>query len=260
MHRTNVRRRILEGALRSSVGTIPIPGFFEPFSSMLHLAVAAIVLAAGIRLVRAGRSNANRAALAVFAVAAVALFGLSGTYHMLDQGGDGRAIMRRIDHAAIFTMIAGTFTAIHGIAFRGRWRGAFLSTVWLVSLAGLVLKTLFFDVVPEWGGLVLYLGLGWVGAVSAWALWRHHGWQGVRLLLLGGVAYSGGAAYDFLNGPVLVDGVIGPHEIFHLAVALGTFAHWRCIRTLMRVTAAKRWAEGPGPASRLVSSDLAVVW
>src|SRR5690606_27981470 len=130
------------------------------------------------------------------ALAAAALFGISGTYHLLDAGGAGRAVMQRVDHAAIFVMIAGTFTAIHGVAFRDGWRRCFVALVWALAICALTLKTIFFDSMSEGGGLGLYLGLGWLGVVSAWVLWRRRGWAGVRWLLAGGLAYSIGAAYD----------------------------------------------------------------
>jgi channel protein (hemolysin III family) len=178
------------------------------------------------------RRKAYRPALGVFIVAAALLLVCSGGYHMLELGAD-RRLMQRLDHAAIFTMIAGTFTAIHGVAFRGRWRGTFLLIVWALALTGLALKTIFFDDIPESVGLVLYLGLGGVGGLSAWGLWRSFGWAGARALIWGGAVYSTGAAYDFFRGPALIDGVIGAHEVFHLSVVIGMLLHWNSVRTLI---------------------------
>lgn len=156
----------------------------------------------------------------------------SGSYHMLELGAD-RRLMQRLDHAAIFTMIAGTFTAIHGVAFRGRWRGTFLLIVWALALTGLAFKTIFFEDIPESIGLMLYLVLGGIGGLSAWGLWRSFGWAGARALIWGGAVYSTGAAYDFFRGPAWIDGVIGAHEVFHVSVVAGMLLHWSSVRTLI---------------------------
>ncbi|MCH9682718.1 MAG: hemolysin III family protein [Deltaproteobacteria bacterium] len=218
---------------------------------MLHLLSAAFVAGMGAWLIRRGRSRGIRLALASFVVAATAMLALSGTYHLLDDGTTGRAVLRRLDHAAIWTMIAASFTAIHGAAFRGRWRWAFLTIVWVVALLGLVLKTVFLDSLPESAWLALYLALGWLGIVSAFALRRLRGLSGIRDFLLGGVAYSVGAAYDFARGPSLIPDVIGPHEIFHIAVVLGVALHWRFIAEL----ATTRRCAAPSPAPRLCTSQ-----
>lgn len=209
------------------MGIISIPGFFEPFSSMLHLLVAGVTLIVGARLVMSVRTRVERWALLAFAFAATTLFAVSGTYHLLDRGGAPRAILQVIDHAAIFVMIAGTFTAIHGVAFRDGWRRWFVASVWALAITGLTLKTIFFDSMSEGFGLALYLGLGWLGVLSAWVLWKRRGWRGVRWLFAGGAAYSIGAAYDFAGGPQWIEGVIGAHEVFHIAVVVGAWMHRR---------------------------------
>ncbi len=225
------------------MGIVSIPGFFEPFSSLLHLLVAAMILVVGRRIVRVGRSKAERVALGVFVFGAALLFGVSGTYHLLHVQGQGRAVMQVIDHAAIFVMIAGTFTAIHGVAFRGPWRRWFVAVVWVLAVTALTLKTIFFDSMAEWFSLTLYLGLGWVGIISAWVLWKRRGWSGVRWLLWGGVAYSVGAAYDFAGGPAWIEGVIGSHEVFHIAVVVGALFHLECVRVLIAATEARALAD-----------------
>lgn len=206
---------------------------------MLHLLVAGVTLIVGARLVRSGRSPAERWALGAFALAATILFAVSGTYHLLDADGAGRAVLQRIDHAAIFLMIAGTFTAIHGVAFRDGWRRWFVTLVWTLAITALTLKTIFFENMSERAGLALYLGLGWVGVLSAAVLWKRRGWRGVRWLFGGGLAYSIGAAYDFAAGPTWIEGVLGAHEVFHITVVIGAWMHFECVRSLMVGDAAR---------------------
>jgi channel protein (hemolysin III family) len=204
-----------------------IPGFSDPVSSLTHLAGAGVFALLAIPLLRRGRGNQVRVAcLGVYVVSCVLLLATSGVYHLLAPGGDGRLVLIRLDHGAIFVLIAGTFTAVHGILFRGRGHWGFLLFLWAVTVAAVTLKTVFFNDLAEWVGLTLYLGLGWVGVISGDILWGRYGWRFVRPLVWGGVAYTVGAVLEFLRWPVLIAGVIGPHELFHIAVLAGVGLHW----------------------------------
>jgi predicted membrane channel-forming protein YqfA (hemolysin III family) len=82
---------------------------------------------------------------------------------------------------------------------------------------------------PEWLGMLMYLGLGWLGLISAVALSRRYGWRLLRPVLWAAVAYTAGALSEFLRWPVLLAGIVGPHEIFHLAVLAGVSCTWAFI-------------------------------
>ena len=98
----------------------PIPGFAEPVSSLTHLLGAAVFAVLGIFMIRKGCGHAGRAvALAVFVVSVVFMFSMSGVYHLLTPGTTGRAVLQRLDHAGIFLLIAGSFTAAHAILVCG---------------------------------------------------------------------------------------------------------------------------------------------
>jgi channel protein (hemolysin III family) len=214
---------------------ISIPGFSEPMSALTHLLGAAVFAIMGIWLVRKGRKtddpgwNRRMTALAVFVFAAVAQLGISGAYHLLQPNLAPRLVLQRLDHAAIFFLIAATFVPVHVILFNG-WR-RWLILLILVSLAaiGTTLKFLYFDELPEIFGLTFYVAMGWVGAYSGYALFRRYGWGFIRPLVWGGIAYTLGAVTEFLRQPVLLDGFVGPHELFHLAVLTGLGFHFRFI-------------------------------
>ncbi len=163
----------------------------------LHLTAAAVCLWFGSDNCctnSKATSLAARMSLGVFVFGAVFMFSMSGVYHLLDQGGTPRYVMQHLDHAAIWIMIAGTFTPIHVILFTGWRRWGVLAIVWTAAITGLVLKTVFFDEFPEWLGLIFYLALGWVGVFSGTMLAKQTGWQGVRLLGYGGnrIQFRGG--------------------------------------------------------------------
>jgi channel protein (hemolysin III family) len=214
----------------STPGIFPIGGFSEPVSSMTHLAGAGVFAFLTIPLLRRGWGDRIRVAcLAVYAGSCVLLMAISGVYHLLAPGGAGRDVMLRLDHAAIFVLIAGTFTAVHGILFHGRWRWEPIILFWAVTAAAVTLKTVFFNQVPEWVGLSLYLCLGWVGLVTGGVLWARYGWGFIRPLAWGGVAYTFGAVMEYIGWMVVIRGVVGPHELFHLAVLAGAGFHWRFV-------------------------------
>ena len=208
----------------------PIPGFSEPFSSMSHLLAAGVFLIVGIWLTHQGRGSVARVlSLSVFTFASVFLLAISGAFHLLEPGGSGRAVLQRLDHAGIFFLIAGTFTPIHGILCKGWWRWGMLVAIWAIAITGITLKTIFFNDISEWLGLTLYLGLGWVGGLSAVLLYRQFGKEFIKPLVYGALAYTVGAVMEFLEAPALVPGVLGPHELFHLAVLTGLGLHFHFV-------------------------------
>lgn len=141
-------------------------------------------------------------------------------------------MMLRLDHAAIFFVISGTLTAVQAVMFVGAWRWGVISTLWLVTAAAITLKTIFFDRVPEWLSLSMYFALGGVALVSVWKIHQRHGWAFIRPIVWGGLAYTVGAVLDFMRWPVVIPGIVGPHEVFHLAVLAGLGWHWWFLRSV----------------------------
>jgi channel protein (hemolysin III family) len=126
----------------TSLPVYSLPGLYEPFSVFSHLAGAVVFAVLGRRLLR--RTCGNRLwqlSLFVYVASCVVLFATSGTYHMLAAETRARAIMARLDHDAIFVLIAGTFTPVHAILFRGWGRWLPLVLIWLAAFAGIALKT-----------------------------------------------------------------------------------------------------------------------
>ena len=220
---------------------LAIAGFSDPVSSISHLGGAVVfAFLAATLLRRGGGDRARMISLSVFAFSCVLLLGLSGVYHLLSPDTAGRAVLKRLDHAAIFVLIAGSFTPVHTILFRGVLRWGTLAAIWGAATAGVIFKTVYFDVMPEWLGLTMYLGLGWLGVISAAALARLYGWRRIRLVLWGALAYTAGALAEFLRWPVPLPGIVGPHEIFHLAVLAGIGCHWAFILGI--ASGAQKWA------------------
>lgn len=210
--------------------TYSILGFSEPFSSLSHLLGAGAFLWLSFPLLRLGWGNFQKfMALGVFSLASVFMLAMSGVYHLLPSEGEAKEILQRLDHSAIFILIVGTMTPVHQLLFKGFMRWGWLVLVWLIALITLTLKNIFFASFPEWLGLTLFLSLGWLGAVSGVILWYRKGSSFIKPLLMGGLAYTAGAVLEFVEQPLLIRGVLGPHELFHIAVLIGLSCHWKFI-------------------------------
>lgn len=211
----------------------PVPGFGEPFSALSHLIPAAIFLVLAPRLISRGRGSAWRVVcLSVFAFAIVFQLAMSGVSHQLEQSSTGARVLLVLDHAAIFFLIAATFTPIHGILFTGFLRTGALIFLWTSAITGIVLKSIFFAQTPTWVGASLYVILGWMGLVSGIALFCRYGYKSMHLLLYGGLAYTFGLIFEIITAKLQfqpIPGFIGGHEIFHLCVLSGMAFHWKFI-------------------------------
>lgn len=226
---------------------IPLGVLAEPISSLSHLLGAlGVLLLLPSWMSRVGPDWRRRLAYGAFALSAMGMLAVSGTYHGFPEDTAERALLRRMDHAAIFTLIAGTYTPVLADFYRGAWRRAGLVTAWVLALGGAIAKTWFFDAIPAWLGLAWYLALGWAGLVGGLFLARRVGVWPLLPLMWGGVAYSVGALMDGLNWPLLVPGVLGPHELFHAGVLAGLGIHaWLLSRYAVRFRAVG-W-DGPAP-------------
>ncbi len=209
-----------------------VAGFCDPVSSLTHLAGAAIFAGCTPLLLERARGDRSRVwSLAVFAVTAILLLTVSGLYHLWPRT-PFRETLLRIDHGAIFLLIAGTSTPVHVILFRGVWRWTPLAFLWATAITGVLLTTVYPDLVASWLRFTLYLGMGWFGLISGVELYRIYGLRFILPLLWGGLAYTAGAALEMISWPILYPRVVGPHEIFHLLVLAGVAIHWGFMDTI----------------------------
>jgi channel protein (hemolysin III family) len=207
-----------------------IPGFNDPVSSISHLLGAAVFFALSFPLLKLGRGNLwKTAALGVFCFASVLLLLVSGIYHLLSPEGEARIIFKHLDHSAIFVLIVATMTPIHQILFKGFMRWGWLIFIWVIAITTLTLKNVFFSSFPEWLGLSLFLGLGWLGVVTGGIVWYKQDFAFVKLLLYGGLAYTIGALLEFSKSPIIIPSIVGSHELFHITVLIGLAMHWKFI-------------------------------
>jgi hemolysin III len=159
-------------------------------------------------------------AAAVFAGSVAAMFGASALYHRVTWRRPAvRRWMRRLDHAMIFVLIAGTYTPFALLAFDDGIGRVLLVAVWSGAAGGVALKLLWIDA-PKWLGVAVYIGLGWLAVWTFPSLVDAVGIIPTVLVGLGGLLYTTGAVVYATRRPDPVPTVFGYHELFHLLVVI----------------------------------------
>jgi hemolysin III len=187
------------------------------FRGVLHQYAFFVSLVLGAALVAGASGSGERVSSLVFAAALAAMFGISALYHRITWRPGPRRWMRRLDHAAIYLLIAGTYTPFGLLALSGAWRWTLLPVVWGGALAAIILQLAWVDA-PKWLAAAIGITLGWVGIIAIPQLWDHMGVAGLLLLAVGGVLYTGGALVYARGWPDPVPAVFGYHELFHALV------------------------------------------
>ena len=197
----------------------------EPVNALTHWGgVAGALLILGPLLGWASARGLALWPLIVFGVSMALLYGASASYHSFRPGERGLLWLRKLDHAGIFLLIAGTYTPLVYFGLEGGWRVAVLALVWGVSLAGMALKLLTMRL-PRWVSTALYLALGWLSVALLPTFVRSLPVAAVVWLAVGGVLYTAGAVVYGTKRWNPKPGFFGFHEIWHLFVLGGTGAH-----------------------------------
>lgn len=198
----------------------------EPVNSLTHWGGAVLALIGLIALLIVGWGTpAKVVSLIIYGVSLIFLFSASATYHMVRVKDKALEIFRKIDHAAIYFLIAGTYTPFCINAFTGFWKWGMLIIIWSLAIIGIGVKV-FIIRAPRWLNAGIYLAMGWLcvgasgqllAALPAWVL---------TWLIIGGVIYTLGAIVYITKIFNFVPGVFGFHEVWHILVLLAAAAHF----------------------------------
>lgn len=191
-----------------------------------HEIAAAFALAGWVALVREAPGPRAAFASAVYGLALTAQFGVSALYHRPRWGTRARLLMRRLDHAAIFLLIAGTYTPVCLLLPGGA--PTLLAGVWAGAVAGMVLSVVW-PLAPKWLMAILAIALGWAVVPVLPALRAAIGPAGLGLLLAGGIAYTLGAIVYASRRPDPFPRVFGYHEVFHAFVIVAAACHYAAV-------------------------------
>ena len=180
---------------------------------VLHEVAFVVVALVGIAFA-AVLDGRRLVAAVVFATSAAAMLGASALYHRRLWGPRARLWMRRVDHAGIYLLIAGTYTPVGLLSLHGTMQRVVLAVVWSGAAAAILLKLCWVGA-PKWLSVVLGIALGWVGVAALPQLAHSAGLAAVILLGVGGIAYTAGAIVYGLKRPDPFPRVFGYHEVFH---------------------------------------------
>ncbi|MFY9262433.1 MAG: hemolysin III family protein [Actinomycetaceae bacterium] len=186
----------------------------------LHVLTAPLALANGILLIVFAPGIPAKIGAAIFMVAAFLLFTNSGIYHLGNWSPKVTAVLRRIDHANIFLLIAGTYTPLSIMLLPFKPAVIVLSIVWGGAVVGSLMR-IFWINAPRWLYVLLYIALGWVALWFLPAFWNNGTPAIVILVLAGGIAYTIGAMFYAFKWPNPWPRIWGFHEFFHVGTVIG---------------------------------------
>jgi hemolysin III len=200
----------------------------EPMSSYTHFLGILFSAVATIFLVVLNGIQGDFSARMLFSVLAfggsmLALYSASSIYHFYNGPVIKQERLRKLDHAMIYVLIAGSYTPICLKFMEGVHGIVFTLAIWLVAICGIVVKLCWMNA-PRWLYTGFYLLMGWA-IVFDWKALQMIPGGAIALLLAGGISYSIGAVFYILKKPN-ISKIFGFHELFHVFILLGTFFHF----------------------------------
>jgi hemolysin III len=198
------------------------------FRGVSHRIAFFLTIPLGVALGLEVETSAGRVAAIAFGTSVVTMFGASALYHTVDWPEARRRWMRRLDHAGIYALIAGSYTPVGLLVLNGNWRLVVLGIVWIGAAMAIALKFLWVDA-PKWLSALIGIGLGWVAVVVFPQIVDRVGIAGSVLVLAGGLAYTAGALVYALRRPDPLPAVFGYHEVFHALVIVAVAFQYSAI-------------------------------
>jgi hemolysin III len=198
----------------------------EPVNGLTHLIASAAALLGLIVLILLSWGDVTRLISAgVFGLSLTTLFLASGLYHSIKASPEVIKRLRLFDHAAIYLLIAGTYTPICVQYLNGSWRWGLLGVVWAMALIGIIAKIFTVDA-PRWLTTGIYLAMGWMAVIAIHQLVRTMPLTVIVWMAVGGAFYTLGAVGYIIQRPVLRPGRFGYHEVWHIFVILAGASHY----------------------------------
>ena len=209
----------------------------DPFSGVSHLVGAALSLVGLFLLLDAAWGKPwHVTSFLIYGITLFLVYLASALYHCLRVGPRAEDALFAFDRAAIFCLIAGTYTPICLVALRGGWGWSLFGIVWGLAVAGILGDVLSRRRAPDWLTALLYLVMGWIAVVAVGPLVRVLPWPALLLLLAGCLIYTVGAVICVRERPRLKPGIFGAHDLWHVLVLAASACHfflmWRFIAAL----------------------------
>lgn len=200
----------------------PVRGFLHGLAALTSLVGLVVLLIAN-----PGRLS-MAVALTVYGASLVLMYSVSTLYHSIPWGENWKRRLRRMDHAAIFLVVAGTYTPVAVVALEGGWRVGSLVVVWTTAVVGVVIKMMEKGVSLT-RSISIQMAMGWTVLLGVGEIARRTGWATVWLLFAGGALYTGGMVLFAIKQPRLFPRIFSFHELFHLIVVTASAIHFYTI-------------------------------
>ena len=201
----------------------------EPGSAITHF--VAMVLAAGASVPLLHKAAAlgpiYLTAMIIFISSMILLYGASATYHSANLSEKAIKRLRKLDHAMIFILIAGSYTPVCLLILKPAQGLPLLAAVWAIAIAGIGIKLLWITC-PKWFSSIIYIAMGWMCLFVFGPIVHTLPTAAFLWLLAGGIIYTIGGVIYALRLPIFNarHKNFGSHEIFHLFVMAGSFCHF----------------------------------
>ena len=208
----------------------------DPVSGLTHLLGTLLSIPALILLIYYAAKMAtvwHVVSFAIFGASMILLYTASSLYHLLPISDKGTLVLRKIDHMMIYVLIAGTYTPICLVPLRGPWGWSLFGSVWGIAITG-IFMTAFWIHAPRWLSTLIYTLMGWLVVIAFFPLAHSMPAGGIAWLVAGGLLYTIGAVIYGTKRPKINFRWFGFHEVFHLFVLAGSFAHfWLMFRYVL---------------------------
>ncbi|MDR3543852.1 MAG: hemolysin III family protein [Desulfosporosinus sp.] len=198
----------------------------EPVNTWTHLIPFMAAIVGLVFLIIISKNNMSKlVTMTIYGLSVIVLYGASSVYHGVKTTPLRELLLKRVDHIAIYFLIAGSYTPVFYYGLEGAWRWAMLTAVWTLAVIGMALKIWFIHA-PRYVSATFYVALGWIALVPFLQLIKHLPMGAIILMAVGGMAYTLGAViyatkiFDFYPSR------FGFHEIFHLFIAAGSIVHF----------------------------------
>jgi hemolysin III len=200
--------------------------FREPVNGLTHLAAAIAAAIGMVVLVVIGWGNIGKTiSLTIYGVSLILLFSASAIYHLVKVKPRISDYLRKLDHSAIYLLIAGTYTPICFNLFTGFWKWGMLILIWSLAFIGVAVKLLWINA-PRWLYTSVYIAMGWLAILGGKEILATLPTGALVWILVGGITFTIGAIIYATKTMDFFPGVFGFHEVWHIFVILGALAHF----------------------------------
>ena len=197
-----------------------------------HQAAFFLALGACSMLIALSQGPKGLFASIVYGISLAGLFGISALYHVPNWGVKSRLWLKRVDHAAIFILIAGTGTPVFLLGLDHDASLKLLMIFWTAAAVGIV-QSIFWVSAPKWVSAIFYVGMGWLSFPYIPEMLASLGAANFWLMMSGGFVYTIGAVIYALKRPNPFPKIFGYHEIFHILVIIAAILHFIVVYQLV---------------------------